>query len=41
MKFLEKTYMGFPNNMSYDWDLIAESSKVYINNCGDPFSTLS
>ena len=19
MKFLEKTYMGFPNNMSYDW----------------------
>ncbi len=41
MKSHEEMYMGFPNNMSYDFETVAESAHVYINNAGDPFSTLS
>jgi histidine decarboxylase len=41
MKNLEKTYIGFPNNMAYDYSPVSSSSHVYINNCGDPFSTLA
>jgi len=41
MKTHEEKYMGFPNNMNYDYEAVAESAHVYINNAGDPFSTLS
>lgn len=41
MKNHEEKYMGFPNNMSYDYEAVAQSAHVYINNAGDPFSTLS
>lgn len=41
MKSLEDTYLGFPNNMSYDYSDITSSSGVYLNNAGDPFGPLS
>jgi histidine decarboxylase len=41
MKVLENKYLGFPNNMQYDYEFITKSCGVYINNAGDPFSTLS
>ena len=41
MKGYEHTYLGFPNNMDYDYTEVSKSAHVYINNAGDPFSTLS
>lgn len=41
MKSLETHYFGFPNNMAYDYEDVSKISGVYINNAGDPFSTLS
>ncbi len=41
MKLLENKYLGFPNNMQYDYEFITKACGVYINNAGDPFSTLS
>ncbi|MCX6730488.1 MAG: histidine decarboxylase [Candidatus Roizmanbacteria bacterium] len=41
MKLLENKYLGFPNNMKYDYEFITKACGIYINNAGDPFSTLS
>lgn len=41
MKVLEKTYLGFPNNLKYDYSAVQNTTSVYINNCGDPFSTVA
>lgn len=41
MRDHEETFIGFPDNLAYDWTPVASVSAVYLNNCGDPFSTLS
>jgi histidine decarboxylase len=41
MKGFEHTYLGFPNNMQYSYFDVEKVCSVYVNNCGDPFSTLS
>ncbi len=33
----KKTFLGFPINLSYEWNGVIKSGSVYLNNCGDPF----